>query len=137
VPDYANDLDKVVAIFLSDKPCRIPATTPAHNVFCYYAVAHILIPSVNLAFRPESSFNNKCRARVGFGLVILGSGRVQMSKWGPFTTLCGYVVEVFGLWFFLVQIQSGVANCESKSIPDPVPTRFKQSDSCLSPENIS
>jgi len=70
---------------------RVPATTPAHNVFCYSAFAHILTPSVNLAFRPESGFKNKCRARAGFGLVIWGSGRVQASKWGPFTTLCGYV----------------------------------------------
>jgi len=23
--------------------------------------------------------------------VISGSGRVQASKWGPFTTLCGFV----------------------------------------------
>jgi len=34
---------------------------------------------------------------------------------------------------FWVRIQSCFANCESKSKPDPVPTRFKQSDSCLSP----
>jgi len=34
---------------------------------------------------------SKCRALAGFGLVISGSGRVQASKWGPFTTLCGYV----------------------------------------------
>jgi len=70
---------------------RVPAITPAHNVFCYSAVEHILTPSVNLAFRPKSGFKNKCRARAGFGLVISGSGRVQASKWGPFTTLCRYV----------------------------------------------
>ena len=37
---------------------RVSATTPAHNVFCYSAVAHILTPSVNLAFRPKSGFKN-------------------------------------------------------------------------------
>jgi len=68
---------------------RVPASTHARNVFCYSAVAHILTPSVNLAFRPESAFKNKCRARARFGLVISGSGRVQTSKWGPFTDLCG------------------------------------------------
>jgi len=31
---------KVVAIF--GVICRVPATTPAHNVFCYSAVVHIL-----------------------------------------------------------------------------------------------
>jgi len=63
--------------------------TLAHNDFCYSAVAHILIPSVNLAFRPKSGFKNKCRSRVGFGLVT--SDRVRAWKWGPFTTLCGCV----------------------------------------------
>ena len=47
--------------------------------------------------------------------------------------LLSSVLEVFGLWFFWARIQSGVANCESESNPDRVPTRFKQSDSCLSP----
>jgi len=37
---------------------RVSATTPAHNVVCYSAVAHILTPSVNLAFRPKSGFEN-------------------------------------------------------------------------------
>jgi len=46
---------------------RAPATTPAYNVFCYSAVAHILTPSVNLAFRHKSGFKSKCRARAGFG----------------------------------------------------------------------
>ena len=67
--DYANVLVKVVAIFGMIN--RVPAaTTPAHSVFCYSAVAHILAPSVNLAFRPESVFKNKCRARAAFRLVI-------------------------------------------------------------------
>jgi len=70
---------------------RVPATTPAHNVFCYSAVAHIITSSVNLAFELKWGFKNKCRAWAGFGLVISSSGRVQASKWGPFTTLCGYV----------------------------------------------
>jgi len=78
VPDYANVLVKVVAVFGAIN--RVPATTPAHDVFCYSAVAHILTTSVNVAFRPKSGFKNKCRARAGFGLVISGSGRVQASK---------------------------------------------------------
>ena len=78
MPDYANVLVKVVAIFGVIK--RVPATTPANNVFCYSAVAHIVTPLVNLAFRPISGFKNKCRTRAGFRLVISGSGRVQASK---------------------------------------------------------
>jgi len=78
VPDYANVLVKVVAIFGVINP--VPATTPAHKVFCYSAVAHILTPSVNWAFRPKSGFKNKCRARAGFGFVISGWGQVQASK---------------------------------------------------------
>ena len=70
---------------------RVPATTPANNVFCYSAVAHIVTPLLNLAFRPKSGFKIKCRTRAGFRRVISGSGRVQASKWGPFTTLCGFV----------------------------------------------
>jgi len=46
----------------------ISATTPAHNVVCYSAVAQILTPSESLAFGPKSGFKNKCRARAGFGL---------------------------------------------------------------------
>ena len=44
------------------------STTPAHNVFCYSSVAHILTPSVNLAFGPKSGFKNECRAPAGFAL---------------------------------------------------------------------
>ena len=78
MPDYASVLFKVVAILGVIN--RVSATTPAHNVFCYSVVAHIVTRSVNLAFRPKSGFKNKCRARAGFGLVISGSGRVQASK---------------------------------------------------------
>ena len=78
MPDYANVLVKVVAICGVINP--VSATTPAHNVFCYSAVAHILTTSANLAFRPKSGFKNKCRARAGFGLVNSGSDRVQASK---------------------------------------------------------
>ena len=47
---------------------RVPATTPAHSVICYSAVAHILTSSVNLAFMPKSGFKNKCRAcNLGLG----------------------------------------------------------------------
>jgi len=66
VSDYANVLVKVVAIFGVIN--RVPATTPAHNVFCYSAVAHIVPPSENVAFGPKSGFKNKCRAQAGFGL---------------------------------------------------------------------
>jgi len=66
VPDYANVLVKVVAIFGVIK--HVPATTPAHNVFCYSVVAHILTTSVNLAFTTKLGFKNKCGARAGFGL---------------------------------------------------------------------
>jgi len=45
VSDYANGLVKVVAIF--GVITRVPATAPAHNVFCYSAVAHISTPSGN------------------------------------------------------------------------------------------
>ena len=77
MPDYANVLVKVVVILGVIK--RVPATTPAHNVFCYSAVAHIVTPLVNLAFRPKSGFKNKCRTRAGFRLMNSGSGLVQAS----------------------------------------------------------
>jgi len=32
-------------------------------------------------------FKNQCRARVGFGLMISGLGRVRASKRGQFTSL--------------------------------------------------
>jgi len=68
---------------------HVPATTPAHNIFCYSTFAHILTPTVNLACRLKSVLKNKCWARAVFGLVISSSGRVQTSISGPFTTLCG------------------------------------------------
>jgi len=77
--------------FRCDKPCTCNYTCSQHCLLAYSAVAPILAPSVNLAFRPKSGFKNKCRARAGFGLVISGSDRVQASNWGPFTTLCRYV----------------------------------------------
>jgi len=40
VPDHANVLVKVVAIFSVIK--RVLATAPAHNIFCYSAVVHVL-----------------------------------------------------------------------------------------------
>ena len=58
--DYANGLVKVVVFFGVTN--RVPATTPAHNVFCYCTVAHILTSSVNLAFELKLGFKNKCRA---------------------------------------------------------------------------
>jgi len=65
VPDYADVLVKVVAIFGVIN--RVPAPKP-HNVFRYSAVTHILTRSVNSVFRPTSGFKNKYRACAGFGL---------------------------------------------------------------------
>jgi len=68
VPDYANALFKVVAIFGVIN--RVPAITPAHNLLSYSAVAPILTPLVNLAFRSKSGFKNKCRARARAGFKV-------------------------------------------------------------------
>ena len=68
MPDYANVLVKVVAIFGVINRVGLPTTTPAHNIFCYSTVAHILTSSENFAFGPKSGFKNKCRAWHGFGL---------------------------------------------------------------------
>jgi len=46
----------------------------------YPAVAQVLNNSVSLAFGPKLGFNNKCRVRAGFGLVLSGSGQVRASK---------------------------------------------------------
>ena len=48
--------------------------------------------------------------------------RVIISAWYSGTD---YVVEVFGLWFSWVRIQSCFANFESESNPDPVPTTMQ------------
>jgi len=66
VPHYANVLLQVVAIL--GVISRVPATTSSHNFFCYFAVAHILTHSANLAFGPKSCFKNKRRVAAGFGL---------------------------------------------------------------------
>ena len=52
MPDCANVLVKVVVIF------GVINRVPAHNVFCYFAVAQILTPSENLAFGSKSGFKN-------------------------------------------------------------------------------
>jgi len=78
VPNDANVLFKVVAIFGVIN--RVPATAPAHSVFCYSAVAHIETRSETLAFRPKSGFKNKCRARAGFGLVISVSDHSRLQN---------------------------------------------------------
>jgi len=75
VPDYANVLVKVVAIFGVIN--HVPSTKPAYNVFCYFAVADILTTLINLALRPKSGFKNKCQAGARFGLMISVSRRVQ------------------------------------------------------------
>ena len=69
MPDYVNILVQVVAIFGVIN--RVPTITPAHNVFCYSTVGHILTPSVNLLFGPNSGFKNKCWAAAVVGV---GSG---------------------------------------------------------------
>jgi len=62
------------------------------------------------------------------------SARGFRPRWGRLTLWQIYCpIEVFGLWFLWVRLQSCFANCESESNPDPVPNRFQQSDSCLSP----
>jgi len=76
-------------LFWCDKPCTC-SYTRTQRFLLLRSCAYLNL-SVNLAFGPKSGFKNKCRARAGFGLVISGSGRVQASKWGPFTTLCRYV----------------------------------------------
>ena len=71
MPDCATVLVKVVkvAIFgVINVINRVRASTTAHNVFCCYAVAQILTPAVNFAFRPKSGFKNKCWALAGFGI---------------------------------------------------------------------
>jgi len=78
VPDYANVLVKVVAIFGVIN--RVPATTPAHNVFFYSAVAHILTCSETLSLRLKSGSKNKCRAPTNFGLVIPVSGPSRLQN---------------------------------------------------------
>jgi len=93
VPDYTNALVMVVAIFGVIN--RVPVTTPAHNVFCYSAVAHILTPSVNLAFRPKSGFKDKCRTPAGFRLQ--NEALLQLYVWmyagGIKVRLKGYVLH--------------------------------------------
>jgi len=76
VPDYANVLVKVVVILDVINP--VPATTPAHNVFCFTVVAHILTHSANWAFRPKSGFKNKCRARAGAGFRLQNEAFSQL-----------------------------------------------------------
>ena len=65
---------------------RAPSAIPEHNIFCCSVVARILTPSLNVAF----GLNRASKINVGLEPGS-GSGRVQASKWGPFTTLCGYV----------------------------------------------
>ena len=76
---------RVVAIFGLIN--RVSVTTPARNVFCCSAVAHILTPSVYLAFGPKSGFKNKCRARAGFGLGFRARVGFRL-KIRPFLQLC-------------------------------------------------
>jgi len=62
----------------------VPATTPAHNVFCYFAVAHILTLSVNLAFRPKSGFKNKMSGTSRVRACNFGIGSGSGFKMRPF-----------------------------------------------------
>ena len=84
MPDYANVLVKVVAIFGVIN--RVPATTPAHNVFLLRSCAYLNSPN-KLAFGPKSGFKNKCRVRAcdfGFGS---GSG-LQMRSFYNSVWVC-------------------------------------------------
>jgi len=50
---------------------RVPATTSAHNVFCYSTLAHILTPYVNLTLgltRASKIMSGSSRVRAGFRL---------------------------------------------------------------------
>ena len=67
MPDYDIVLVKVVVIL--GVMNRVPAATTKHNVFCYSAVT----------FGPRTYMSGSSRVRA------------PASKWGPFTTLCGYV----------------------------------------------
>ena len=93
MPDYANVLVKVVAIFGVIN--RVPPTKPARNVFFCYAVAHILTPLINLAFRPKSIFKNKCRPWAGFRLQneVLSQLCVGMYAGGNKGNLKGYILH--------------------------------------------
>ena len=46
-------------------------------------------------FRAWIGLQNKCRAPAEFRLVMLGSGLVRASTWGPFTTLWGNSRKIF------------------------------------------
>ena len=63
----------------SGKFVRIRAKILSHPQKFVCSYTYVLTPSVNLAFRPKSGFQNKCRSQAVFGLVISGSGRVQAS----------------------------------------------------------
>ena len=75
MPDYTNVVVKVVAIF--GVIYRVPATTPAHNVFCYYAVAHIVThwcrrrgcrecKHTSKSFDLVKTFNNRAKSLTTF-----------------------------------------------------------------------
>jgi len=115
VPDYASVLLKVVAIFGVIN--RVPATTPAHNVFCYSAVAHILTSSVNLAFRPKSGFKNKCRAPTVFGL---GSNLKELEKKNNPKFLI-FIVFLHSNWFRCWKIPNHMFKKYALYILHPVP----------------
>jgi len=46
---------------------------------------------VNCRIAEIAGFKNRCRARAGFRSVMLGSGRVRASKWGPFAALVVHI----------------------------------------------
>ena len=66
MPDHADVLVKVVVILGVIN--RVPAVIPEYNVFCYSAVAHILTPSVNVAFKPKSGFKKNVGLEPCLGL---------------------------------------------------------------------
>jgi len=91
-------------------------------------------PPKNKIWKCWSWFGNLSRPDpIRFLQNLLNPAGLESRNPGP--AHLWYVAEVFGLWFFWVRVQSCFANFESKSNPDPVPTKFNQSDSCLSPGN--
>ena len=89
MPDYANGLVKVVVFFGVIN--RVPATTPAHNVFCYSAVARILTPSVNVAFELKLGFKINVGLEPGLGLLFRARTGFRHQNEALLQLLCGFV----------------------------------------------
>jgi len=64
--------------------CENSGKNHSHSQKFACSYTYVLTPSVNLAFRPESGFKNKCRSRAGFGLMVSGFGPGSDFKIRPF-----------------------------------------------------